>query len=85
MQTRFCIWIERGTHSTTAHTNISTQQIDEYEQLGSYALIGLPDQLYPTRYGTLWFACLCVYGFVVCHVVVVDPFTSWVKPRRALT
>lgn len=24
---------------------------DEYEKLGSYALIGLPDDLYPTRYG----------------------------------
>ena len=23
---------------------------DEYEKLGSYALIGLPDDLYPTRY-----------------------------------
>src|SRR5450755_1980356 len=23
---------------------------DEYEKLGSYALIGLPDSLYPTRY-----------------------------------
>lgn len=23
---------------------------DEYEKLGSYALIGLPDEEYPTRY-----------------------------------
>jgi 3-isopropylmalate/(R)-2-methylmalate dehydratase small subunit len=27
-----------------------TPQPDEYEKLGSYALIGLPDDLYPTRY-----------------------------------
>lgn len=27
-------------------------QPDEYEKLGSYALIGLPDNLYPTRYVT---------------------------------
>lgn len=27
-----------------------TPQPDEYEKLGSYALIGLPDDLYPTRF-----------------------------------
>ena len=26
-------------------------QPDEYEKLGSYALIGLPDEEYPVRYG----------------------------------
>ena len=47
----------------TRQQNIDTDQIipaeyltlvpskpDEYEKLGSYALIGLPDDLYPTRY-----------------------------------
>jgi hypothetical protein len=36
----------------SARTQLSTLllQPDEYEKLGSYALIGLPDDLYPTRY-----------------------------------
>lgn len=31
------------------HT-LTLKQPDEYEKLGSYALIGLPDDQYPTRY-----------------------------------
>lgn len=31
-------------------TVLSWLQPDEYEKLGSYAMIGLPEELYPTRY-----------------------------------
>jgi 3-isopropylmalate/(R)-2-methylmalate dehydratase small subunit len=36
--------------SPTTKPHPQPPQPDEYEKLGSYALIGLPDDLYPTRY-----------------------------------
>lgn len=37
-------------HTTPTHTSNLPLQPDEYEKLGSYALIGLPENEYPTRY-----------------------------------
>jgi len=39
-------------HAPPPTTSQKCSQPDEYEKLGSYALIGLPDDLYPTRYVT---------------------------------
>ena len=42
--------VQRLPHTHThAHTNKQRSKPDEYEKLGSYALIGLPDDLYKER------------------------------------
>lgn len=41
----------RSSSQTPSHSLCCGWQADEYEQLGSHALCGLPDNLYPTRFG----------------------------------
>lgn len=41
-------------------------QPDEYEKLGSYALIGLPDDQYPTRWGGAWAVVVLCVGKSTC-------------------
>jgi hypothetical protein len=47
-------------------------QVDEYEKLGSYAMIGLPEGEYKTRYGTFCIvnleqAMLRLLAFSLCY------------------
>ena len=48
------VWLQTDDISTCVCMYVCMYvQADEYEQLGSYALIGLPEALYPQRYGKL--------------------------------
>jgi hypothetical protein len=54
--------------STPSATITAASQPDEYEKLGSYALIGLPDAEYPIRY-TYECGCFNWQSVQLCHVV----------------